>query len=85
MNNRIVKLIVKLNNICDQYYFINEDDDDDEADTDLTRDDVYSIVMEDKEICFLGKETVGKWVDLFYYNWNDFEKVVLSLVRSNIL
>lgn len=82
MDRRIVRLIVELNNINDQHYFINEDD---EADTDLTRDDVYNIVMEDKKIRFLGKETVDKWVDLLYYNWNDFEKVVLSLVRSNIL
>ena len=78
---RLAKLIDKLETILDEWYYIIDGD----TKTDLTKQEVYNIVMEDEEIHFLGKDTIMTWVNMFYDDWNSYERTRLALVRNGVI
>lgn len=82
---RLEKLIDKLETILDEWYYIDGDAEDGDTKTDLTKQEVYNIVMEDEEIHFLGKSTIMTWVNMFYDDWNSYERTRLALVRNGVI
>lgn len=68
---RLRKLINAIEDYADNFSYYDEELDDTVVDGD--EDEMYDIIMQDKELHLLGGSTVREWVHLWYTNWTSYE------------
>lgn len=83
MKTRLSKLIDAIESYSDSFAYYDEELD--ETVVDGTQEEVYNTIMQDEELHLLGKDTVNKWIDLWYNDWNTYEAMRLAYKKAKLI
>lgn len=80
---RLGKLIEAIEEYSDNFSYYDEDLC--ETVVDGTQEEMYNVIMQDKELHLLGEETVRKWIDMWYNDWEKYEGTRLAYSKAKLL